>query len=154
MKKQGWILKGNEKFALWKCLYFYSKMHWDQDIRLFIFFSSYPLGGILDTLPLLRFQFRFFNFLLITDLFRWDEIIFNFFWFLTRLIPEPMYFQKTKPIPDRYHHRSITMQPPSCVSTGPSGGKGISVTLPFQRWVQSPLPAKRQEARMCRKNTY
>ena len=52
--------KGNGKFALWKCLYFYSKMHWDQDIRLFIFFSSYPFGGILDTLPLLRFQFRFF----------------------------------------------------------------------------------------------
>ena len=61
-QKWKWILKSNEKFALWKCLYFYSKMHWDQDISLFIFFSSYPFGGILDTLPLLRFWFRFFCF--------------------------------------------------------------------------------------------
>ena len=90
-KKQGWILKGNEKFALWKCLYFYSKMHWDQDIRLFIFFSSYPFGGILDTLPLLRFQFRFFCFftnnqphiyLIVRELFSkkfvfWHALIFN-----------------------------------------------------------------------------
>ena len=45
-KKERWILKGNEKFALQKCLYFYSKMHRDQDIRLFIFFSLYPFGGI------------------------------------------------------------------------------------------------------------
>ena len=37
-------------------------MHWDQDISVFIFFSSCPFGGILDTLPLLRFQFRFFCF--------------------------------------------------------------------------------------------
>ena len=46
----------------WKiCLYFYSKMLWDQDIRLLISFSSYPFGGILDTFPLLRFQFCFFT---------------------------------------------------------------------------------------------
>ena len=64
-KKRGWTLIGNEKFAFWKCLYFYSKMHWDQDISLFIFFSSYPFGAILDTLPLLQFWFCFFCF--ITD---------------------------------------------------------------------------------------
>ena len=32
-KKQGWILKGKEKFALWRCLYFYSKMNWDPDME-------------------------------------------------------------------------------------------------------------------------
>ena len=34
-------------------------MHRFQNISIFIFFSSYPFGGILDTLPLLRFQFFF-----------------------------------------------------------------------------------------------
>ena len=35
-------------------------MHGDQDTSLFIYFSSYPFGGIVDTLPLLRFRFHFF----------------------------------------------------------------------------------------------
>ena len=61
-KKQRWILKGNEKFALQKCLYFYSKLHRDQDISIFRFCSSYPYRGILDSLPLLQFQFCFFCF--------------------------------------------------------------------------------------------
>ena len=43
-------------------LFLLKKMHWDQDISIFIFFSSYPFGGILDTLPLLRFWFSFFCF--------------------------------------------------------------------------------------------
>ena len=47
-KKQGWILIGNKKFALWKCLYFCSKMHVGQVISHFIFFSWYPFGGILE----------------------------------------------------------------------------------------------------------
>ena len=51
-KKQRWILIGYEKFALQKCLYFFSKMHRDQDIRLFIFFSSYPFGGIFTHLKM------------------------------------------------------------------------------------------------------
>ena len=37
-------------------------MHWGQVISIFIFFSLYPFGGILDTLPLLGFRFRFFCF--------------------------------------------------------------------------------------------
>ena len=37
-------------------------MHWGQVISVFIFFSSYPFGGILDTLPLLGFRFIFFCF--------------------------------------------------------------------------------------------
>ena len=46
-KKQGWILIGNKKFALWKCLYFCSKMHVGQVISHFVFFSWYPFRGIL-----------------------------------------------------------------------------------------------------------
>ena len=37
-KKQGSILRGTEMFALWKGLYFYSKMHSGQDVSLYIFF--------------------------------------------------------------------------------------------------------------------
>ena len=52
MEMKGNEMNENEKFALQKCLYFYSKMHRDQDIRLFIFFSSYPFGGIFTHLKM------------------------------------------------------------------------------------------------------
>ena len=59
-KTKSRILIGNEKFALQKCLYFFSKTHGGQVISIFIFFSKYPFGGISYTLPLLGFRFLFF----------------------------------------------------------------------------------------------
>ena len=44
-KKQGLFLKGEEKYALWKFLYFYVKMDGLQVIRHLIFFSSCSSRG-------------------------------------------------------------------------------------------------------------
>ena len=56
-KKQGWILIGNEKFALWKCLYFYSKMHWDKDISIFLFILWSTFGGYSNYLKFKKINF-------------------------------------------------------------------------------------------------
>ena len=61
MKKKNGFWK-EMKSLLYKSAFIFAQKCIRQDIRLFIFFSSYPFGGILDTLPLLWFQFIFLCF--------------------------------------------------------------------------------------------